>query len=443
MSDHSYMTKLSQRALLLALAGLASAVFTIATSKLAAGLSAFYPGLVFGVAIAAVFVLHGGVRSPFKPIGFIAASTAAFPISIFAAFGAFGLYDFLFGARSSGRVDIPLPVPFAAGSVGAFIIFFAAFVFFGPANATWRSIGRPALSSLIGGVLGVIGWVISDAAQSQSGASNGDPMRSPALYVIWQTGVALCVAFVVPVEDRQAAPPVEPARRSMAIRIIAGLFFVAILAFFGWQIYGNVQSARASAKWDAERRQMIAEAPSIEGLPPIQARTPEQAVIEEDFGGYFAQEPRMGTIPGGPGSAGYAPPTSPRVSYTLLYQRQKQPPFGYGGVVVTIDQYPNSAWARYKAKYPNPMLGSWGPLPIVARFENRVYVNSSQWYPNHGGTIFFHWPSGAVAVNIRYEASGSINEEFLKRYLDKYPSSLGPANFARPQKPDQTPHARP
>ena len=58
------MTKSIQRALLLAFPGLASALFTTATSKFGMEVGWFYPGVVFGVAIAAVFMLHSGVRRP-------------------------------------------------------------------------------------------------------------------------------------------------------------------------------------------------------------------------------------------------------------------------------------------------------------------------------------------------------------------------------------------
>jgi hypothetical protein len=79
------MGRSGQRALLLAFAGLASGLLATPGDNLASGLRWFYPGLVFGVAIAAVFVYHGGAWSPSKPIAFIAASSAAYAISFEAA----------------------------------------------------------------------------------------------------------------------------------------------------------------------------------------------------------------------------------------------------------------------------------------------------------------------------------------------------------------------
>jgi hypothetical protein len=151
----------------------------------------------------------------------------------------------------------------------------------------------------------------------------------------------LCVAFVVPVQERETTPAAGPVRRSMAMKLIAGLFFGVILAFFGWLIYGNVQGALTRAKWESARQQMLAEAPSGQRLPPLEATTSD-AVIEEDIGGYFAQKSRMQNVLGDSGSPGFSAPTPSHVSHTLLYQREKEPPFSYGAVVVTVDQYPNS-----------------------------------------------------------------------------------------------------
>jgi hypothetical protein len=63
MSDGSSLSGPSQRAVLLAFAGLASAIITRITGSLASQLSWLYPGLVVGVVIAAVFVFREGVRS--------------------------------------------------------------------------------------------------------------------------------------------------------------------------------------------------------------------------------------------------------------------------------------------------------------------------------------------------------------------------------------------
>jgi hypothetical protein len=235
------MSKPAQRALLLAFAGVVSALLCGATPQLAARLNWFYPGLIFGIAIAAVFVFHAGVRSPLKPIGFIAASCVAYPISLLAGFGLFALFNH--GSSSSGPLDIPLPAVFGAGSLGAFVVFFSAFLLFGSANLLLPSMARPTLLSLIGGVLAVIGWIAADAGALRSAQNYRDPSQSMTLYVIWQAGVALCLDLVVPVEAGRTSASIGPARRSMATKIAAGLFFGVILTILAGLVYRDVQGA--------------------------------------------------------------------------------------------------------------------------------------------------------------------------------------------------------
>jgi hypothetical protein len=147
----------------------------------------------------------------------------------------------------------------------------------------------------------VIGWMAADAWPGNTGQTYQVLKAPTALYVIWQTGVALCIAFVAPVDERQTAPASGPVRRLIAMKIVLALFLAATFAFFGWQTYGHVQSERSRAESEAARQQVIAEAPSAEGLPPIEAVPAAQAVIAaEDIGGYFAQRASLQDMPGGP-----------------------------------------------------------------------------------------------------------------------------------------------
>jgi hypothetical protein len=180
-------------------------MFINATEKLGDVLGWFYPGVVFGVAIAAVLVLHDGMRSPLKLLGFVAASAAAYPLSIWA-----GMVSSV--VLTNGKLDsrettggIPIAGFFVAGCLGALVIFLAASAVFGGANETRRSIGRPLFWSLIGGALGVVGILASDTLQTARTQSNDDAIQDNVLSAIWQTGVALCTAFVLRADNRSAA----------------------------------------------------------------------------------------------------------------------------------------------------------------------------------------------------------------------------------------------
>jgi len=401
------MSRSSQRFFLLACAGVASAFLGLAAQTIVPVLGFLGPGLAFGIAIAAVYLLHGGVRSPFRLLGFIAASGVAFPISVYSAlWGTPFVRDLLPGISSwEASATVPLSAIFMAGAIGGFIIFLGAFLLLAPANVSLRGLGRPVLLALGGGVLGVIGWTVA---------------KSAALYALWQVGVAFCIPLVAPTKPT----PEEPPRRSIALQLITGVFLAAILAFLGWQIYANAKAARNSARLQAVQQRILREAPPVDGLPPVQAVSCDQALIQEGLAGYFAQQPLTMKIPGHPAAGlGYAAlPTY--VDCTLQYSRTQSQPFDPGGVVVSIAQYPNAAWAGYKAKYPSASFGALNSLAIIRKFGNRIYTDTHLW-SDHGGTLFFFWPSGTVSVTVSYQGTtGSINEEFLRRYLEKYPSAL-------------------
>ncbi len=404
--------------LLLALAGLASALFTIATSTLANRAFGFYEGFIFGVAIAAYFVLHEGVRSAGRVVAFVAASTAAYLASVEAAFKAFDHFPAHASTGSSGP-DIPLPVFFISGAVGAFIIFGAAFLLFGPRNVTWRSLSRIVLWSGIGGFLGIVGWML------------GSLLKRPnaqffPLFIIWQTGVALSLALLLSRERAifTAAPHAIPVRRSG--KPVAILFFAVIIIFLGWQVSRTTQAQRAQGRRMGAFQKSLAEAPADKNLPPIPPTAPEQALVLEDVGGLFAEKPFVRNSDGRPGSAGKFAPIPPTRSYSVSYVPLKDAPFGTYQPRITagVEQYPNADWAHYKAKYTatfNPAVGDPKYLVTVTKFQNRIVMDTSM--RDSIGHLFFVWPSGNVMVTIRYETK-DINEQVLKRYLEKYPSSL-------------------
>jgi hypothetical protein len=186
------MGKLIQRAIFLAVAGFVSALFTTSTGRLAKELLGLYPGIVFGVAVAAVFVVYDGVRSPSRLLSFFALSTAAYPISVWSGMATMVLFKG-FGLASVGRQLVPIPSFFIGGSVGALIIFLGALVVL-----KRKMSARPFYWALIGGVLGLTGCVVSAARQSALHVQDGDAVHNLALAAIWQTGVALCIVFVVP-----------------------------------------------------------------------------------------------------------------------------------------------------------------------------------------------------------------------------------------------------
>jgi hypothetical protein len=149
--------------LLLSLAGLSSSLLTIAGGNLAVSIARwvggglgsnlfkqFYEGIVFGGSIAAYFVLRERMRSVERVVAFICACVAAHLASMFVAFW----IDSMFPRNLMGshHRDIPLPVFFGAGFVGAFIVLAAALFLFGAGDTASRSVGKVFLCATGGGV---------------------------------------------------------------------------------------------------------------------------------------------------------------------------------------------------------------------------------------------------------------------------------------------------
>jgi hypothetical protein len=203
-----------QSVMLLAIAGFASALFTMVTQGFA-GSQGFvlYPGFVFGASVAACFVVHEGVRSVGKIVAFVAASTAAHVASLFAAIG-LTLLLHAGASMESDRLDIPPLVLFVSGCVGASIILGAAFFLFSPSNAVSRSLRSTLLGTVIGGLLGVLGWA--------GGPLIGRPMGAP-----WQHTMA------VETRARLGGHPVcggRAGRSNVSVRVSRGLIACAASA---------------------------------------------------------------------------------------------------------------------------------------------------------------------------------------------------------------------
>lgn len=236
-------------------------------------------------------------------------------------------------------------------------------------------------------------------------------------------------------------------RRSVWLGIIGLGLFVAI-AILAVAYYLRIEPLPTAAQMQeaAERRwaECLREAPSVKNLPPIQPMRVEQALVLEQINGL---------VPGSRGKSDWRPPNDPgppevnfRVEY-LAYQAGDRPrvtvhsdqspdtvgvlprdhddlPF----VVVDVWQYPNEAWPLYYATWsPVPDILQHGDPELditrVKKFGNKVVMNRQYRSPDETGHLWFYWPSGKNLVSITY-LSKVIDEEVLRRYLERFPSSL-------------------
>lgn len=133
--------------MLLALAGLGSALFTVMVTLAGYSLRTS-EGLDFGVALAAYFVWYEGYRDSIKLLAFICACITAHFVAALIAF----LLLFVFVSMSPDTIE--MPIYFGWGCAGAFIVLAAGIFLFSPRSITWKSLAMILLWSLGGGVLG-------------------------------------------------------------------------------------------------------------------------------------------------------------------------------------------------------------------------------------------------------------------------------------------------
>ena len=346
------------------------------------------------------------------------------------------------------RLDIPLPVFFVGGFVGAFIVVVAALFLFGRGDITWESIRKVLFCAGAGGALGMVGWAcgpflggvlwlglkglhLVSSSQTYQVAVVQNTLEYLSLRVVWQTGVALLLGLMLSTEGAIAdtpnspIPPATPAPRKIQ-RFAAILFFGAIFALLSWQVSRVVRGQMAVKHRQDAVGKMIAEAPSVEKLPSIEAVPVEKALLVEQIGGLFATAPSVFRMGGRPFLQNGAPAMPPTVKYSVGYAPVRDMLLLAVTVDVFVQQFPNAEWALYKTKYPvdyGSSLNDPQYRSIITKFGNRIVMNTAGRYPDGNRKLDFLWPNGNVVVTVRYETR-NVDEEILKRYLSKYPSSL-------------------
>lgn len=396
---------------LLAFAGLGSALFTLAT-PFKGSVAEFSVGFVLGVSLSIYFVLYEGFRNPGKILTFICACSAAFPAAQFSALGLLFLFP-SDASAGSAKFDIPMPVLFGAGWIGAFLVLTAGIFLFGPRIINWKSLRMVLVLSIAGGLLGLAGR---------------DPNKMLRLFLIWQPGVALLLGLLLARERRSLPVPSTPipirpgmpkVRAKPGIQVVAAIFFTCLLGFLGFLLVRTVQSERLASDRAAARKRSVAETPPVLDLPRIEPLLPEQALIIHEIGGLYPWLPMSNSL--GPSSSVHA------INYAVGYTVTKDQRSGsiVRVVAVNVTQFPTAEWARYRVKYlpSNVAINSSEYLSNVKKFGHTVVQDTSRRYSDGGGALCFLWPSGNFAVSLCYQTR-QVDEEFLKQYLEKYPSSL-------------------
>lgn len=229
----------------LVLTGLISGVCTYTLMPYHEGDPGLFRGVVFGSFLAIALGTSGILDTRIlyahlKALGIIVASTAAYFCAYFAAFFVAGflprillraslhnasvrfLTEILFRAsRYIAKGDEPAPIAlFVGGLIGGFVMFSVVMCLCRSGMSTRARARRVLLGTILGGVLGVVGWALCSfvgvaisnllhglgltpggefgpRAWLQDKYDYEETDRMHSLYVVWQTGVALAMGIML------------------------------------------------------------------------------------------------------------------------------------------------------------------------------------------------------------------------------------------------------
>jgi hypothetical protein len=189
------------------------------------------------------------------------------------------------------------------------------------------------------------------------------------------------------------------------------VFCACLLLPLGLQVVGQIQSKRQAANMLAAQQRAIAEAPPVVDAPTFKFLSPEQALIVRNIAGLYPWLPDSNL------SAQSSSVMPTVMVYSVGYTATKNPsPEVQRVVQVYVTEFPNAEWARYHVKYPQLSfgLGSVQSVKKIQKFGQTVV---------QGGRGCFLWPHENFVVSVCYDTQ-EVNEEFIREYLGKYPSSL-------------------
>jgi hypothetical protein len=398
------------------------------------------PWDIFGAMISVYFWAFAGVRFVTKAIGLVVASTVAYFVAMilgmFAGMALSSAMGFQLNTESAelgAGMVAPLLI---AGTTGAFLIIVAVLRLY--SEDTWRGVLSKAFQwSWVGGVFALLGWglgpslgeaiwsALDSVALSDLGREmlthDATPLNGFSLHIVWQVGMA--VALGVMLSEIQLVPTTSAARAIPARKFNVGnaaLFGVMALVLIWFGIRWAPDEYR-DMRWHRTYAKHVAETPSFENLPQIETAPADAMLILTPFGDYLPDEGHAGT-------ARYT--TSVPVqygAYTVRYSLAGAPKGGpYVGphIDVQVQEWPNADWARWILAENGFSPGLQSGMEQTIHFGNRIVgvqmTEKARQVWGSGGR--FGWRSNNHTVVI--EAYSVNPDEFLRKYLEKYPSSL-------------------
>jgi len=428
---------------ILSLLGLAAALLSIVIPALltaprsplfVGGSLGLFPGDIFGAVISVYFWAFAGIRSIAKAIGLVVASTFAYFVATFSgtilgvfASAAMGLHSNWDTDSAQLRADMVAPL-LVAGVLGSFLILAAVLRLYS-VETSWRRLLSKSLPwSLVGGLLGLVGWGLGPTLgvsiwstlksyqlippnEDMQYAARSMTVNQYSVNIVWQIGMAIILGIVlsetkfVPAAPGAHAVPerqLKPSNAFLFALMAIPLAFFVILSF-----PENYQEML----WHRAHREELAAGP-ISHVPKIDTTPADAMLILTPIGKYLPEPARAvhSTI-GQLYSVRYSLPSTPGVDPSSVGPH----------VDVVVQDWP-SGWA--KSELENQGQGfskiahknAYGAsVEERTKFGNRVLFKRSP-------EAYYAWMSNDRIVLMQFYSVDP--DEFLKKYLEKYPSTL-------------------
>ena len=422
---------------LLALLALTSAILSIASPSLG------YVGPIYGTFLAVYFVACRGIRSAAKLITLVVVSAVSWPIAYFGSFAAAGHLPG--GIVHHGDVvDPAFPLIGLGGVLGGVALLIPVLLLFKPRSIGLRAILlKTLLGILLSGIIGGMAWELGPtlgaaiwALLPTAAFPRPESYGLSALFPVWQPIIALFIGWATFEKRRpirigthdvllEKSAPLPQTSEGLGRRAFVMIFLCLVVL----SLVGIIPVRLRQAHREHNAAKKKANRPSSVDLPIAQPMSEDEALIVKEIGDYqpghslkrmeMVSHEKNFEIPGS-------------FYFGTLYARTGEPvpqwpiaPRQY--ISVTVQQYPNSAWAQYLAEYPPTMyISPDNPKThaVVTQFNYKVRSNELERSPGQTAIpLYYMWPSGNCVLHVEYHTPDE-NLEIVRAYLQKYPSSM-------------------
>jgi len=411
------------------------ALLTAPRSPLFVGSSlVFFPGDIFGAMIAVYFLTYAGIRSVTKAIGLVVASSFAYFSSFFSgailgmfASGAMGLHSNWDTDSAELRADMVAPL-LIAGVLGAFLVLAAVLRLYS-AETSWRRVMRKSLPwSLVGGLLALAGWGLGPSLgmfvwstlkshqlvppnEDMQYAARSMNVNQYSVDIAWQIGMATVLGIVLSETRPAPAAPSTSAISKQKLKPNDAFLLVLMIVPLACFVILSLPNIYQEMLWHRAHHEEIAAGP-ISHIPKIDTTPADTMLILAPIGKYL------------PDQAHAAHSTSGQ-DYTVRYSLPRK----LGAVRTSVGPHVDvevqdwpSGWA--KSELENQGQGfskiahknAYGAsVEERTKFGNRVLFKRNP-------EAYYAWMSNDRIVLMQFYSVDP--DEFLKKYLEKYPSTL-------------------